>query len=138
MTGRINFDAHHVDDFATYPSANFNDFKSVCLASSPIKNEKIQTASEHIVILSYTKGFVGKSFDKVTILVAVTYSTDKKIDIKLRRPLIGSLSYRIQPAFPEIFFEQEDVINGGHSPMVKLRTSLLRAKLKNITPLCAK
>lgn len=87
-------DAHYVDVFVTFVSANCNDFDSVCLNMSLMEDEATQTADKHNEFLSYTLGVFDKNFDNATELNADSCCTNRSIVIKLRKLLIVCSSYR--------------------------------------------
>lgn len=97
-----------------------------------------QGEDEHVGFIHFVLSVFGKGINNVVALVGDNCNVGKSICNKLNRPLIGCASYRFNLAVSDLLSDHNGTIQEVNSLMVKIRTSLLSAKLHARTQLPAK
>lgn len=135
---QITPDAHYEGVFALFSSSNSAEFSTACLDLSSTIDETTQSGDELISILQFFLEVFGKTFDNITALIGDSHSTYQLIATKLSEPLLGCENHLFQFSVWEVIYKKQEIVSRVHTLIVKLRTRLLYAKLRQNTDLRAK
>ena len=127
--------SHYLAVFASFPAPNKRGYEMRLLTMSPMGDESRLDAEEHYQFISFTLSLYNKSWKNVCCLIGDNVSTNKCLSTKAKVPFIGCASHRFNLAVRALLQDDEPLVSKIQNIMVKLRTLLLSAKLRKLTPI---
>lgn len=90
---QTTLNTHDVSVFATFPPANCNVLKTICLFMSLLEDNTMKTAHHIIVFPIFLFELSDKRFEHVTALIAESCTANRRFATKCSNPLIGCSSH---------------------------------------------
>lgn len=116
--------------FASSLARSMKRLETVCPALSSMKDETSQSTNEHSEFLNFGLHVFKGSVSDVTALIGDNCSTtNRSVATELNESLIGRASHRSRLSVWEASAKEENLISKVRDLIVKLRISLLLAKL---------
>lgn len=127
--------SHYLSVFASYTSTNSRGFEVRLLSLSPMGDECSLNADEHIDYLTFVLELYNKSWENVSVIVGDNVSVNRSISTKTGIPMIGCASHRFNLAVRDYLSSEEHILTKINEIMVKLKSLLIGARLRQFTPL---
>lgn len=110
-----------------------------CLSSTLSKEyETTRTWVKHITLLKFVLRLFVKSVSNGMDLVEDSCRNNRSVATKLNKSLLGQTIHRLQLTIRDVIEERTPVLPCVHDLIIRVRTPLLRAWLRQHTHLCAK
>lgn len=127
---------HYLGVYAVH--VNNNCVEKYLIAFSPLSDETNLSAINHHEFISYVLKLFGKSWNNVTCITADNAAVNKAIADVAQCHFVGCASHRYNLAVNDVLQQHDSVIQRVMRLMRKLQDLLPAAKLRRLTPLCAK
>ena len=110
---------HYLAIYVSYSDNSANGFQQKLLKWPPLDNESCLDADEHIQILTYILKVYGKSWHNVFCVIGDNVAVNKTISTKLKIPLVGCASHRLNLAVKSVLPGEMEVTMKSSALMSK-------------------